>query len=190
MAEINDWSPYLRDLKIEIVSGERNIEISDSAKKRFAKELRFISKEFPNDIITGSLALNLYGLLSRDIGDIDIMIDDMKRYVGYSQGISYGMLPDGEQTLSSRFGHIAFVDREESIFSRILNGMRRKKYMVDFFDASDSPYETFEFEGHVYKIHSAVRIVENKCLLESAKPTTRYSEAKEKHGRDLICIFG
>ena len=192
MAEINDWSQYLRDFKIEIVSGERNIEITEEAKQRFAKELRFISEEFPEDIITGSLALNLYGLLDRGIGDIDIMIADRKRYTGYRQGLLYGMLPDGEQTMSNRLGHLEF-EIKESFLRRLMNGMKRRSYLVDFFEADSAPFETFEFEGHTYKIHQATRIVENKCVLESIKPLRGkrgYSDSKEKHGRDLLCIFG
>ena len=192
MAEINDWSQYLRDFKIEIVSGERNIEITEEAKQRFAKELRFISSEFPDDIITGSLALNLYGLLDRGIGDIDIMITDRKRYTGYRQGLLYGMLPDGEQTMSNRLGHLEF-EIKESFLRRLMNGMKRRRYLVDFFETDSAPFETFEFEGHTYKIHHATQIVENKCVLESIKPLRGkrgYSDSKEKHGRDLLCIFG
>ena len=69
------WQQELRDMKIDIVSGERKIEISDKVMAKFTSELRFIAKELPDDIITGSLALNLYGLIERDINDIDIIID-------------------------------------------------------------------------------------------------------------------
>jgi len=196
MSEKNDWSPYLRGFKIGMVSGERPLEIKKECVQRFARELRFIRSEFPNDVITGSLALNLYGLIDRNIGDIDIMISDGSRYSGYSKGYKYGVPKDGEQALDNRLGYIVFEERQNlptwlpdlSVFRAIARLMDKpKKYEIDFFEMPAASFETFEFEGHEYKLQSAVRIVEAKCELER-NSIRGYS--REKHERDLFCIFG
>jgi hypothetical protein len=44
-------------------------------------QLDMVRSQFSNDVITGSLALNLYELIYRDISDIDIIIND--RYTKY-----------------------------------------------------------------------------------------------------------
>lgn len=59
-----------RDLKIRILNGENLFKINKDKIKQHKDKLDFISDMLPGDIITGSLSLSLYGLLSRDIGDI------------------------------------------------------------------------------------------------------------------------
>jgi hypothetical protein len=61
-----DFTSELRELKLKIISGELNFEISKDSIKKFNTELKLIKKEFPNDIITGSIALNLFGLICFD----------------------------------------------------------------------------------------------------------------------------
>ena len=71
-----DWTPYLRDFKLGIITGDREIKASLEILKRFDEQLTFIKDEFPDDVITGSLGLNIFGFLDREISDIDILIKD------------------------------------------------------------------------------------------------------------------
>ena len=81
-----DWTPYLRDFKLGIITGDREIKANPESLVKFDKELTFVKDEFPGDIITGSLGLNIFGFLDREISDIDILIKDKKRYSGYNSG--------------------------------------------------------------------------------------------------------
>ena len=65
-----------RDYKLKVLNGE--IDFNPTLKEKYKDLLYFISDEFPNDIISGSLALNILGLIYRDTNDIDIIIDDKK----------------------------------------------------------------------------------------------------------------
>jgi hypothetical protein len=50
---------------------------------KMSPQLDMVRSQFSNDVITGSLALNLYELIYRDISDIDIIINDSTRYIKY-----------------------------------------------------------------------------------------------------------
>lgn len=196
MAE-SRWSAELRNLKIEIVSGERKVEISEAAKRKHAEELRFIGSTFrKEDVITGSLALNLYGLIDRKVGDIDIMIQDPGRYSGYVRGIRYGEPEDGEMKLSNRLGSKEFKARVGGLLRFVPFLRKGRTWEVDFFEA-DPKYVSFEFEGREYRVQEPMAVVETKCVLEeNSIKRVRYSyeddpdSPKEKHCRDLMCIFG
>ena len=54
---IDDWTPYIRDYKIALITGEKQININENGLDYFKKELKFIKDNFTNDILTGSLAL-------------------------------------------------------------------------------------------------------------------------------------
>jgi hypothetical protein len=193
------WQQELRDMKIDIVSGERKIEISDKAMAKFAPELRFIAKELPDDIITGSLALNLYGLIERDINDIDIIIDSRFRYSGYSSGKLYGSPNDGDLIMENRLGYIYFEEEVKSAAIKRFFGLKSTiKRKIDFFENTVNTHNNyFEFEGHKYRIQDPVSIVEAKCQIEkNCVGRTRYEDwmddgktQKEKHNSDLECIF-
>lgn len=185
------WKEDLRELKIDVVSGERKIEVSKDATDRFAPELRFIAKEFPDDIITGSLALNLYGLIDRPITDIDIIIDSRFRYTGYKSGHLYGSYNDGELDMSNRLGYINFKDEvSPGAIKRFLGMKSYTTRKVDFFESTATTrFETFSFEGHQYRTQDAVDIVECKCHIENNCKGSGYGTQKQKHGTDLMKIF-
>ena len=185
------WKEELRELKIDVVSGERKTEVSKDAMDRFAAELRFIAKEFPDDIITGSLALNLYGFIDRPITDVDIIIDSRFRYTGYKSGQLYGSYNDGELDMSNRLGSINFKDEVSPGAIKRFLGM--KSYItrkVDFFEmTATTRFETFSFEGHQYRIQDAVDIVECKCHIEINCKGGGHMTQRQKHGTDLMKIF-
>jgi len=72
-----DFKSALRDFKIEIIQG-RKLTIDDKVYNNFIKSKIYkkFKSEIPNEIITGSTCLNLFGLLSREPGDLDVIISD------------------------------------------------------------------------------------------------------------------
>lgn len=163
----NDIKSEIRDLKIKIISGEFEVNFSDVNKKRHREELNFIlNKLSTNDVISGSLALKLYGLLDREIGDIDILIEDENRYNGYTLDY-YGV------RLDNRLGYKKFI--EKGWFSR-------KEYKVDFFKNKGVTYNEMNFNGKKIKVHNPVDIINLKLKMFMKKYDT-------KHKDDLVHIF-
>ncbi len=169
-----DWSPYLRDFKLSIVTGDVELRASQSALKKFDVQLEFIKDEFPNDVITGSLALNLFGFLDREISDIDIMIKDKERYSGYHSGMYYRMLRGTETDLEMRLGYLDIKHRKSGLWNKLFP----KKYKVDFFEENSPNYLDVEHNGHIYKVQHPIDILETKSKIVGAK-----------HYRDLYCIL-
>jgi hypothetical protein len=169
-----DWSPYLRDFKLGIVTGDVELNVSQSALKKFELQLEFIKDEFPNDVITGSLALNIFGFLDREISDIDIMIKDKERYSGYNSGIYYRMLKGTETDLETRLGYLDIKHRKSGLWNRFFP----KKYKVDFFEDNEPNYIEVNHKGHIYKVQHPIDVLETKSKINGVK-----------HYRDLYCIL-
>ncbi len=163
-----DFITELRELKLKMISGEVNFEISKDSIKNFNTELKFIKKNFTNDIITGSIALNLFSLINRDISDIDILIKDESRYNRYNNH-NYG---DGEKLTPNRLGFIKF-DYRKNFFSF------KKTYEVDFFKDVGSTFIEFEFEGIKLKVQHPIEVISQKMTMSK----------HHKHWRDLEIIF-
>jgi hypothetical protein len=163
-----DFTSELRELKLKMISGEVNFEISKDSIKKFNTELKFIKKNFTNDIISGSIALNLFGLINRDISDIDILIKDESGYSRYNNH-NYG---DGEKLTPNRLGFIKF-DYRKNLFSF------KKTYEVDFFKDVGATFIEFEFDGIKLKAQHPIEIISQKMLMSK----------HHKHWRDLEIIF-
>jgi len=169
-----DWAPYLRDFKLSVVTGDVEINVSQEALKKFELQLDFIKDEFPNDVITGSLALNLFGFLDREISDIDILIKDKERYSGYKSGMYYRMLKGTEVDLEKRLGYLTVKHRKSGLWNKLFP----KKYKVDFFEENSSNYIEVEHNGHIYKVQHPIDVLETKSKIVGVK-----------HYRDLYCIL-
>ncbi len=163
-----DLTPRFRDLKLKLISDNFNFEVSKDTLKKYYNDLLFIKKEFPNDIITGSIALSLLGLINRDIGDIDILIKDVNRYSGYNN-YNYG---DEKKGIENRLGFIRFK------FNKGLLS-RTKTYEVDFFKDLGTTYIEFQFEDVILKLQHPLEIVSAKMGMSR----------HHKHYRDLEIIF-
>jgi hypothetical protein len=72
-----------RDYKLKVLNNEITFTPSKDALEKHKDVLSFISHHLPNDIISGSLALNILGLLHRPTADVDMIIDDKNRYSKY-----------------------------------------------------------------------------------------------------------
>lgn len=152
----------IRDLKIKIINNEINFEIKNL--RKFKKELDFISYSFKeDDILTGSLALSLYGLLERNINDIDVLINDKDRYSNYIQRGYDVKLPN-------HLGY-KYIDYKKNFLSK-------KTYKVDFFINRDQEHNEIIYNGKKIKIHNPIKILEFKNKINSSK-----------HNEDLYRIF-
>jgi hypothetical protein len=165
--DTKDFISDIRELKLKMISDEINFEISKYDIKKFNTQLKFIKKEFPNDVITGSIALNLFGLINRDISDIDILIKDDMRYSGYNNSNYF----DEGKTLN-RLGFKYFYFKK-NFFSF------KKTYEVDFFKDLGSTFIEFEFEGVKLKVQHPIEIISQKISMCK----------HHKHYRDLEIIF-
>ena len=164
-----DLLPEFRDFKLMIIQSDIKFPINKDAIIEYKTELSFIKKEFPNDIITGSLALGLLGLIHRTPGDIDILIKDEKRYSKYSNE-TYG--DDETGNMHNRLGYIEFKYKP-GFFSK------KRYYEVDFFKDIDTKYIEFDFKGTTLKLQHPLEIISAKMGM------TRV----HKHYRDLEIIF-
>lgn len=171
---ISDEISYLanlRDLKFKIINDGDFLRIDYSKVKENEKILDFISDTFPGDVITGSLSLSLFGLLNRDIGDIDILIKDGNRYNDYKlEGY-------GGDIILNRLGYKIF-DYKNSFFSR------RKSYEVDFFTDNGAIYKEFNFKNKSIKVHHPIEVISHKInMIDNRLSST------SKHRGDLYRIF-
>lgn len=169
-----DWTPYLRDFKLGIITGEREIKANTENLKKFDEQLTFIKDEFPDDVITGSLGLNIFGFLDREISDIDILIKDKERYSGYNSGEYYHRTKGNELDMASRLGFLEIKHKLPGVWNKLFP----KKYKVDFFQYNSQNYIEVEYKGHIYKVQNPMDILEAKSTLSG-----------NKHYRDLYCIL-
>jgi hypothetical protein len=167
----SDLKSEFRNLKLKIIKGDYEFKFSESKTNMLRNELDFISKKLlPTDVITGSIALKLYGLLDRNYSDIDIIIEDKSRYDNYSRNVRYGSLDDTD--LDTRLGHKQ-LSYKKGFFSR------KKKYAVDFFENSGVSYNELEFNGYKFRVHSPMELIDTKIgLCED-----------QKHFEDIDFIF-
>jgi hypothetical protein len=171
-----DFISDFRDLKLRLIKSDINFTINQKALIKYNNELIFISKKFSNDIITGSLALSLFGLINREISDIDILIKDENRFSGYNNH-SYGDSETG--SIENRLGYILFDFKNTS--TNFLKNLftKNKRYEVDFFKDLNSKYIEFEFNGTILKLQHPLEIINKKMGLSK----------NHKHYRDLEIIF-
>lgn len=174
----------LRDLKFNIISGDYQFVIDNNALESLTKELRFISDKFPNDILSGSIVLKLFGLLDREYRDIDIITNDVERYkLQYYKGNRYG---HSEADMDRRLGYVDFKYRHSGFLSLI---KPKSKYTVDFFENKDESYIDLNFEGKNIKIHNPLSIIEFKMGM-GKKSEILAQVMSDKHNYDLYKIFG
>jgi hypothetical protein len=165
-----------RDFKLKVLNNEVKFMPSEEALEKHKDSLSFISHHLPNDIISGSLALNILGLLYRDTTDIDIIINDKNRYSKYDKD-GYD---DLEFSTPNRLGYVEFKYKR-GIFTK------EKEYKVDFFHNEGASFIEVDFNGKKLKIHNPLEIIDYK--LNMAINSKVYSSTSRKHNEDLTRIF-
>ena len=174
---VDELKTEFRDYKLKSLNGEVSFAPSESSIEKYKDTLYFISDKFPNDIISGSLALNIFGLISRDTNDIDIIIDDKDRYPKYHKD-HY----DDEFSSKNRLGFLEFRYKR-GIFTS------EKIYNVDFFHNSyGASFITFEFNDKQLKLHNPLEIIDYKLNMAIDPKISR--STSRKHNEDLTRIFG
>lgn len=167
-----------RDYKLKVLNNEVKFMPSDGALEKHKDVLSFISHHLPNDIISGSLALNILGLLHRDTTDIDMIIDDKNRYPKY---VKDGY-EDDEFSTPNRLGYVDF-EYKRGIFTS------KKEYKVDFFHNDyGASFTELDFNGVKIKIHNPLEIMNYKLNMAINSKTIRTTS--QKHNEDLTRIFG
>ncbi len=175
-----------RDYKLKVLNGEINFTTSKKYLDNHKDLLHFISDELPNDIISGSLSLNIFGLIYRDTNDIDVLIDDKNRYPKY---IRDGY--DDELSTPNRLGYIDFRYKKRSLIGieKLQIFPKYKEYKVDFFhNDNNSSFITIDFNGKSLKVHNPLEVMNYK--LNMAVNPNGYSSNSRKHNEDLTQIFG
>ena len=168
-----DLKKEFRNFKLSLVQG--NIEFKLSPVEKLENELIFISSEFKNDIITGSIALNLYGLLERSYNDIDIIIDNKDRYPFYTKD-RYG---EDEEICSNRLGHRR-INYKRGFF------YKKRQYKVDFFLNTGQSYKEILIGDKLVKVHDPVELISQKFKMAESNLKNR---GDIKHSIDLLDIF-
>lgn len=174
----NDELKYeFRDYKLKVLSGEiKFTPLNLDSSKKHKDLFYFISDTFPNDIVSGSLALSLFGLLHRQVNDIDIIIDAKNRYDSYNK---YGY-SDYEFSTPNRLGYKKFKYKR-GIFTS------KKEYNVDFFENVGTSFITFDFDGKKIKVHNPLEVMDYKLNMAINPKVVR--STSRKHNEDLTQIF-
>ncbi len=206
-----DFDPKsaLRDLKIQMITTDDvKFSVSPVNMEVHENELDFLKIACPDDVITGSFALNLYGLINRHCNDIDVLIKDKDRYPKghYYNDHSYS----GDVGFSeNRLGYKYQIHRKEvTIKNSFLNSLlhpfllpinylikvfgNEYNFKVDYFIDNDVRYNTFEYKGHTYKIHCPLQIMDQKLDMYLKNTNTnsyRINGDADKHKKDLFVIF-
>lgn len=177
-SNISDLISEFRDFKINVLEGNltfQSLRVKNNFED-FSEKLDFISDTFSNDIVSGSLALNLLGLLTRKSNDIDIVIDDRKRFPSYARG-DY----DDEFTTPNRLGIREFKYKKNFL-------TKEKSFEVDFFENKEATFLTFDYNRKKLKIHNPIEIMQHK--LEIIQNKMVVASTLRKHNEDLTQIFG
>lgn len=169
----------LRNLKLKIVTEDFKFSIKENMLDKMHDQLDLIKSEFSNDVITGSLALNLYELVYRDINDIDILIKNVERHTEFNRFSTYSN--DNNDT-TNNLGY-KMVSYKRNIFSR------SRDFKVDFFKNTGVKYNTFMYKGVLLKIHDPLEIINEKIKMCELVGTIVKFSSRTKHRKDLIEIF-
>jgi hypothetical protein len=169
-----DLIQEFRSLKLKAFNEEISFNPSVDFIKLNKKKLEFISNNFPDDIITGSLSLQILGLLVRETNDIDILIKDKNRYSNYKNS-SYS-----ESEIKNRLGFIDFSYKKSFL-------SRTNKYQVDFFEDTGSNYIEFDFNDKKMKLQHPLEVIDQKIKIWSREKFV--ASNNRKHLKDLHFIF-
>ena len=204
-----DFDPKsaLRDLKIQMITTDDvKFSVSNVNMEVHENELDFLKMACPDDVITGSFALNLYGLINRSCNDIDVLIKDKDRYPNGHYYNDHGAYSGDVGFSENRLGYKQHVYRKEVNINPFLNSFlfpfilvvnylikvfgNEYIYKVDYFLDNDVRYNTFEYKGHTYKIHCPLQIMDQKLNMYLKDTNSQHYLSREnKHKKDLFVIF-
>jgi len=152
----------MRNIKIKLALGEYVIGVENERYEKFKKSREYkVYKETHNGkAITGSMALYLFGLLDRTVGDLDIMNSDIKKF-NFSHRDSYDFIEND----SGYLGSVMYIPKWYQFF---------ENFHIDIFEET-------EIEKIVYKdlvIDNPLSIMENKKIIGDIGNRKHYSDLK------------
>jgi hypothetical protein len=190
---LDDLRMEFRSFKLKCINSEIEFKISDYVVDENKNLLSFITDTFPNDVITGSLALKLLGLISRKSNDVDILIKDKNRYSEY---ILDGY--DDEFATPNRLGYKSFKYKKRCLIGteKLQLFPKYKEYTVDFFEDKNVNFieftidisTTFHSNIKKIKIHNPLEIMDYKLAIFANTKVVKATGIK--HNEDLTTIFG
>ena len=162
-----------RDFQIRLIEG-KELKINEKNYQEFIKSDKYqvFKKYTPDEIITGSATLKLFGLLDRDIIDIDVVLQDENKFRPYQKLFYSGELLDSY--LGTKY--YSWKKNSWNIFSD------KKTYAFDFFKI-DEKTEFIEYQG--LKIETPIGVINHKIEIAD-KNGMGYSD---KHVNDLVLIL-
>jgi hypothetical protein len=174
--ECTNFDSELRNVKLKIITEGFKFSIKSSVLNKMSIQLDMVKSTFFEDIITGSLALNLYDLIYRDISDIDIIIKDSERYANY---IKYSAYSETENISNLGYKMMAY---KKNIFSK------SKEFKIDFFKNDEAKFNTFIYRDTELKIQDPLQIITEKLKIYELSEING-NMSRIKHRSDLFEIF-
>lgn len=193
-----DPKPYIRDLKIRLITEDINLQVKQRCVDKYSEKIDTILANFDDFIITGSLALNLYGLLDRNISDIDVILFDQKYDIPM---LGSNHLEQGNFN-TDRLGYCYLSNGNPFSLLGFLRSANKIKYLNDFMSPKKEKFDlfldkekerkfiTFSYKGKNIKVHSPIEIIEQKIsMIEGNKNSYYVMNSVSKNTLDLWRIF-
>ncbi len=171
----------IRKLKFKLLMGDLDFELDDSICRKNLHIIDFIIKNVPHKfILSGSLSLKLFGLIDREINDIDLIIDDVN-----SDKFDYDNGSYNDDNFDNRLGYVSF--KETGYFSSIFSKIPKKGYVFDFFSMTNkNRYDEYNIFGRKILISNPIEVIGHK--LNMIDPGTYYLPRRKNYD-DISHIF-
>ncbi len=172
-----DAKSSVRDIKLSFITGIKDVSINNSK----SNVLDFIVRNgLDKYVLTGSTALKIYGLLNREIKDLDLITTVVDR-----EGYSNQRYPIGES------GRLGFIDIQDKL--TLWNIFNREQYECDFFLNKDVVFREFDYFGQSLKIQEPIAILNAKIellgkIMENSNPRNWDTLGFQKHLNDINTI--
>jgi hypothetical protein len=167
-------SSLFRDFKISVIEG-RKFEVSDENYKKFIKsdEYEAYKRYCPGEVISGSRALSLFGLLDRSVRDFDIIIPPHypKNKFGVLTNIMYSIDEEFENYIGTYL-----LSYKKGFFSKSY------KIQFDFFSLEE---DTEIINVGELRLQCPIQIISKKIRILDNFSFTPLN----KHFKDLIQIL-
>jgi hypothetical protein len=172
--DIAEIKSLFRNFKLDIIESNIKLEISEKNFNKFiqTKQYQAFSKFTPEEIITGSTSLYLFGLIDREPVDVDVICFDGKSYEPFIDR-SYSF------DVPNYFGY-----RDFKVKKRFWN--KSTWVTIDFFEFQDEEFIEYKrFNTHLIKIENPLNIIQKKFNIVCSENVN----LSNKHYHDLKRIL-
>ncbi len=144
----NHYKKTMRNVRTKLALGEYEISVDPVRYDKFkkSKEYKIYKKVHSGKVITGSMALYLFGLLDRRVGDLDVLDSSVSEF-DFSHKDSYNFNVD----IGGYMGSIEYSPRWYQSF---------KLFYVDIFEENENNIDKIVYEDIV--LDNPLSIMENK----------------------------